>query len=313
MKWTEVKIKTVSKLEDLISSVLYDVGAAGLAIEDPNDIIELEQSETNWDFIDDNLINLLDDQIIIKAYFPESDILEKTIKSIQNEIKINPMIKEKDTQITLTLIDDEDWAESWKEHYKPFKIGPNILIKPSWEDIEVEEGNIVIELDPGMAFGTGTHETTWMCTEAIEKHMEKGDTLYDIGCGSGILSIVAVKLGAKKVIGVDLDPVSIKTSKENIEINHVADKIDIREGNLLEVIDEKADIIVSNIIAEVIAGMTPDLKGYLKEDGIFICSGIILKKIELVQDALEKNGFEIIEIVKKGEWALIVSKNNSGV
>lgn len=313
MKWTEVKIKTVSKLEDLISNVLYDVGAAGLAIEDPNDIIELEQSETNWDFIDDNLINLGENQIIIKAYFPESDVLEKTIESIQNEIKINPMIEDKDAEITLTLIDDEDWAESWKEHYKPFKIGPNILIKPSWEEIDIEEGNIVIELDPGMAFGTGTHETTWMCTEAIEKHMNKGDTLYDIGCGSGILSIVAVKLGAKKVTGVDLDPVSIKTSKENIEINHVSDKIDIREGNLLEVIDEKADIIVSNIIAEVIAGMTPDLKEYLKDDGIFICSGIILKKIELVQDALEENSFEIIEVVKKGEWALIVSKNSSGV
>ncbi len=312
MKWTEVQIKTVSKLENLISNVLYDVGAKGLAIEDPNDIVDLEQSNINWDFIDSNIIHLKENEIIIKAYFPESNVLEKTIKSIQDEIKDNPTIEDKDTQITLTLLDDEDWAESWKEHYKPFKIGPNILIKPSWEDIDVEEGNIIIELDPGMAFGTGTHETTWLCTEAIEKYMEEGDTLYDIGCGSGILSIVAVKLGAEKVIGVDIDPVSIKTSKENIEINKVADKIDIRQGDLLEVIDEKADIIVSNIIAEVIAGMTPDLKDYLKNDGIFICSGIILEKIQLVEDALEENGFEIIDVVKKGEWALIVSKNKSG-
>lgn len=312
MKWTEVQIKTVSKLENLISNVLYDVGAKGLAIEDPNDIVDLEQSNINWDFIDSNIIHLKENEIIIKAYFPESNVLEKTIKSIQDEIKDNPTIEDKDTQITLTLLDDEDWAESWKEHYKPFKIGPNILIKPSWEDIDVEEGNIIIELDPGMAFGTGTHETTWLCTEAIEKYMEEGDTLYDIGCGSGILSIVAVKLGAEKVIGVDIDPVSIKTSKGNIEINKVADKIDIRQGDLLEVIDEKADIIVSNIIAEVIAGMTPDLKDYLKNDGIFICSGIILEKIQLVEDALEENGFEIIDVVKKGEWALIVSKNKSG-
>ncbi len=312
MNWTEVQIKTVSQCEDLVSNVLYDAGAAGLAIEDPNDIVELEQSEITWDFVDCNLTDLGKGEIIIKAYFPESEDLNKIIENIQNEIKRNPLIENKNIQITLTLLDDNDWAHSWKKYYKPFKIGSNILIKPSWEDVEIEEGNILIELDPGMAFGTGTHETTWMCTEAIEKYIKKGDTLYDIGCGSGILSIVAVKLGAEKVIGVDLDPVCIKTSKENININDVENKIDIREGNLLEVVDQKADIIVSNIIAEVIAEMSKDLKAYIKDDGIFIASGIILEKISLVEDALKKSGFEILEIIRKNEWALIASKNTTG-
>lgn len=312
MKWTEVQIKTVSKNEDLISNILYDVGAAGLAIEDPNDIIELEQSEISWDFIDENLSNLLEDEVIIKAYFPNDEYLDKIVDNLQNQIKRNSLIDDKDILITLTLLDDDDWAESWKKYYKPFKIGPNIVIKPSWESVEIEDGNILIELDPGMAFGTGTHETTWMCTEAIEKYIKKGDTLYDIGCGSGILSIAAVKLGAGKVVGVDLDPVSVKTSRENILINHVEDKIEIREGDLLEVVDEKADIIVSNIIAEVIAKMSLDLKDYIKDRGIFIASGIILAKISLVEDALKESGFEILEVVRKNEWALIVAKNIVG-
>lgn len=312
MNWTEVQIKTVSKNEDLISNILYDVGAAGLVIEDPNDILELEQFEINWDFIDSNLIDLLEDEVVIKAYFPDDEYLDEIISNIKNQIKRSSFIDDKDIQITLTLLDDNDWAESWKKHYKPFKIGPNILIKPSWENVEIEDGNILIELDPGMAFGTGTHETTWMCTEAIEKYIKKGDTLYDIGCGSGILSIVAVKLGAEKVVGVDLDPISVKTSRENILINNVENNIEIREGNLLEVVDEKADIIVSNIIAEVIAKMSKDLKRYIKDDGIFIASGIILEKISLVEDALKESGFEILEIVKKNEWALIAAKNRLG-
>lgn len=313
MNWTEVQIKTVSEFEDKVSNILYDVGAAGLAIEDPNDIADLEQSEIDWDFVDSSLTNLGKDEVVIKAYFPQTEDLEGIIESIKNRIRRSPLIDDESIQITITLLNDDDWAESWKEYYKPFKIGSHILIKPSWEDVELEDGSVMVELDPGMAFGTGTHETTWMCIEAIEKYIEKDDTLYDIGCGSGILSIVAAKLGAKKVVGVDLDPVCIKTSKENIEINKVGNIVDIRQGDLLEVLSEKADIIVSNIIAEVISGMTINLKEYLRADGIFISSGIIFNKIKLVEDSLVENGFEILEIIRKNDWVLIVAKNSTGV
>lgn len=312
MNWTEVQVKTDIELEDVVSDILYGAGAAGLSIEDPRDIIELTQSRDDWDFIDSNIMKIEKDKIIIKAYFPESEELENIIDGLKKSLMDNPLLKQIENKITFTLLDDNDWAESWKKYYKPFKIGSKILIKPSWEEVEREEGNIVVELDPGMAFGTGTHETTWMCTEALEKYMKPSDTVYDIGCGSGILSIVAAKLGAKKVVGVDLDPVCISTSVENILINNVEDIIDIRQGNLFEVLDGTSDIIVSNIIAEIIAKMAGDLKMYLKGDGIFIASGIILDKIELVENALISNGFTILDTIRKNEWACIISKNSVG-
>lgn len=310
MKWTEVQIKTTAELEDLVSNVLYDVGAAGLAIEDPRDIIELSQSKEKWDFVDPSLINQDFDGIIIKAYFSEADDLENKIEEIKNRIKNDPILNTGESEIKIGMVDDNDWAESWKKYYKPIKIGERILIKPSWEEYVLEENDILIELDPGMAFGTGTHETTMMCTEALEKYVKQGDIVYDIGCGSGILSIVAAKLGAEKVVGVDLDELCVKVSNENIRLNDVDKIIEIKEGNLLDVVEGKANIIVSNIIAEIIAKMTKDLKAYLKEDGIFITSGIIVEKIELVENALVENGFKILDIKKLNGWACIIAINN---
>ncbi|CAK7070796.1 50S ribosomal protein L11 methyltransferase [Tissierella carlieri] len=310
MKWTEVQIKTTAELEDLVSNVLYDVGAAGLAIEDPRDIIELSQSKEKWDFVDPSLINQDFDGIIIKAYFSEADDLENKIEEIKNRIKNDPILNTGESEIIIGMVDDNDWAESWKKYYKPIKIGERILIKPSWEEYVLEENDILIELDPGMAFGTGTHETTMMCTEALEKYVKQGDIVYDIGCGSGILSIVAAKLGAEKVVGVDLDELCVKVSNENIRQNDVDKIIEIKEGNLLDVVEGKANIIVSNIIAEIIAKMTKDLKAYLKEDGIFITSGIIVEKIGLVENALVENGFKILDIKKLNGWACIIAINS---
>lgn len=193
------------------------------------------------------------------------------------------MLNAEENEITINTVDDEDFAETWKKYYKPIKIGNRILIKPSWEEYTLDENDILIELDPGMAFGTGTHETTAMCTEALEKYVKPEDIVYDIGCGSGILSIVAAKLGAKKVVGVDLDELCVKVSNENIVLNHVKQIVEIKKGNLLDVVEGKANIIVSNIIAEIIASMTKDLKHYLVDNGIFITSGIIIEKIPLVE------------------------------
>lgn len=311
MNWAEIQIKTTNELEDVVTDILYDVGATGLAIEDPRDILELVQSEIDWDFIDPDLIKVESNQIIIKAYFAENKELEYIIQKIKERIKHHPMLKEKN-HITISSVDEKDWAESWKKYYKPTKIGKNILIKPSWEETEVGKDTILVELDPGMAFGTGTHETTMMCSEALENHVRPGDLVYDIGCGSGILSIVAAKLGAKKVIGVDLDPVCVRVSSENIKINNVEDIVDIKRGDLLEVIEGNANVIVSNIIAEIIAKMVPSIKDYLKDKGVFIASGIIIEKIPLVKNALLENNFIILDIVKKNEWACIIATNKLG-
>lgn len=310
MKWIEVQIKTTTELEEIVCGIMYDLGVSGLAIEDPNDILAFQQSEENWDFIDPELINQDYEGVIIKAYFPESDDITDKIELVRENIERNPLIETGKSlgQVTVSEVNDMDWAENWKKYYKPVRIGDKIVIKPSWEDYEQKDGDIVIELDPGMAFGTGTHETTILCVEALEKYVKKDAIVYDVGCGSGILSIVAAKLGAKKVIGIDIDDLSVKTSKENVKINHVEEIVEIVKGNLLDNVSGKADIIVSNIIAEIIINMIPNLKDYLIHNGIFIASGIITEKLEKVKEALVNNGFSIVEEKTMNDWAVIIAK-----
>lgn len=308
MKWIEVQIKTTTELEEIVCSIMYDLGVSGLAIEDPNDILAFQQSEENWDFIDPELINQDYEGVIIKAYFPESDDITDKIELVRESIERNPLNETGKSlgQVTVSEVNDADWAENWKRYYKPVRIGDKIVIKPSWEAFEPKEGDIVVELDPGMAFGTGTHETTILCIEALEKYVKKDAVVYDVGCGSGILSIVAAKLGAKKVIGIDIDDLSVKTSKENVKINGVEEIVEIVKGNLLDNVSGKADIIVSNIIAEIIVNMIPDLKEYLINNGIFIASGIITEKLQLVKEALIDNGFNIVEEKVMNDWAVII-------
>ncbi|MBC8590776.1 50S ribosomal protein L11 methyltransferase [Wansuia hejianensis] len=312
MKWIEVVVKTSQENEDIVSDVLYQAGAQGLAIEDPNDILELSQNQEEWDFFDINISEEDLGNIIIKAYYSESSDIKSIIDFIREKIENNSQKGEGKSygKIVLNKVDEKDWSESWKKYYKPKRIGKRIIIKPSWEDFKCNANDLIVELDPGMAFGTGTHETTIMCTEAIESYMKPGDKVYDVGCGSGILSIVAAKLGASKVLGIDMDPNSVRISKENIIRNGVDDTIDILEGNLLDLISEKANVIVSNIIAEIIVGMSLDIKEKLTDNGIFIASGIILDKIDLVKNALLSHDFKIIETKIMNEWACIVASRN---
>lgn len=316
MKWIEVQVKTTAEAVEIVSNILYEAGVGGLAIEDPNDIEEISKSQgdTDWNFIDSNLFKHDFDGILVKAYFPESEDLLDKIKLIKQNIELIQQYNLDGGlgEVTLAEVHESDWKDVWKKYYKPKKIGEKIVVKPTWEEYIEKEGDIVLELDPGMAFGTGTHETTTMCVRALEKYMEQGDTVLDIGCGSGILSIAAAKLGAKKAIGVDLDEMAIEVSNENVALNLVGEKVDIRHGNLLEVVDEKAEIVVANIVAEIIKIVAPDVKKSLKKDGVFIASGIILDKIEFVKVALKNEGFEIVEEVIMGEWACIVSKPKAG-
>ncbi len=309
MKWAEIVVKTKRENEDFVSHILYEAGAQGLAIEDARDIIELSQEPDSWDFFDINIKDLDHDNIYIKSYFPQDGKLDHVIKFIRENIEIDSLTgKGEIGKVYENLVDEDDWAESWKTYYKTTSVGKNIIIKPNWETYDNEEGKILIDMDPGMAFGTGTHETTILCLEALETYILPDIKVFDIGCGSGILSIAAAKLGASRVIGVDLDPTAIKVSEENIKMNQVEDRIDIKLGNLLEVVDEKSDLIVANIIAEVIAEMTSDIANHLNEDGIFIASGIILSKLNLVREALETNNFKILETNKMNEWACIIAK-----
>ena len=202
---------------------------------------------------------------------------------------------------------EKDWADTWKQYYKPVLVGERIVVKPIWEEYEPKGNELVVELDPGMAFGTGTHETTRMCIQALEKYVKEESTVFDVGCGSGILAIAAAKLGAKLAVGVDLDPVAVESSIENVGYNNL-NNIEILHGNLVEVIDGKSDIVVANILAEIICILTDDVKRVMKDGGVFITSGIIHDRVDMVCEKLEATGFEVMEKNRDGEWNCIVAK-----
>ncbi len=310
MKWIEVTIKTTTEAVEAVTSILYECEVGGVVIEDPNDFLFQDKEDIAWDYIEENVFDTGYEGVIIKAYLNEKKNIVGEVEMIREKIKLLPTygIEIGEGSVNITEVDEEDWANSWKQYYKPAKVGEKIVVKPTWEEYEKNEDDIVIELDPGMAFGTGTHETTTMCIRELEKRLNNEDVVFDIGCGSGILSIAAAKLGAKKTIGVDLDEVAVKVSKENVKFNNVDHSVEIRYGNLMNVVTEKADIVVANIIADIIAILAKDVSKFLNDDGLFIASGIILDKIEFVKAALLENNFEILEVNTMGEWAAIVSK-----
>ena len=305
MKWLEINATTTKENEEIVSGIFYSIGANALDVEDPNDLIDLYERKEEWDFFGIDLEGLNLGKIKIKAYFSQEEDIDSILSFLKKNIEKKGL-----GEINTKEIEDEDYLNNWKKYFKPFKIGKNIIIKPSWENYEEKKEDIIIDIDPGMAFGTGTHETTSLCIEALEKYIKSGDTVFDIGCGSGILSIVSAKLGAKKIVAIDLDPLCVKISKVNILKNNLQDIIEVKKGDLLQVLKGKADVIVSNIIAEVILTMTDEIKNYLKDGGIFISSGIILNKRDMVLQALDKNDFKIEEIKTQGEWVSIISVKN---
>lgn len=312
--WIEVTIETTTEAVEAITNILYEHGAQGAMIDDPKDFFFQKAHEYDWDYAEEELFQRADgdDSVRIKTYISEEKDVEGFISIISQEVKkltdygidIGP------GRVYTDSIKEEDWANNWKQYYKPTRIGKNIVIKPEWEDYEPSGDDIVIRMDPGMAFGTGSHETTSMCIANLEKYVDKDSTVFDIGCGSGILGIVAAKLGAKDVVGIDIDAVAVKVANENILMNGVQDIMLAMEGNLADDMDKnrKADIVVANIIADIVIILAKDVKNFLKEGGIFISSGIILAKVDEVVASLEENGFEVVSVEKKGEWACVIAR-----
>ncbi|RVU55335.1 50S ribosomal protein L11 methyltransferase [Anaerosphaera multitolerans] len=299
MKYIELVVNTFDSMREEVVDVLYECEVYTFEESTAKTFEELSQDEKNWDFVGEEVFSLKKGILIIKCYFSKDEV--EIVK------KIKTKLEEKNIDVTISETDDSDWANNWKQYYHPVEIGSKITIKPTWENYE-NKNRIVVEIDPGMAFGTGTHETTSLCIEALEKYLKPLDIVFDIGCGSGILGIAALKLGAEKVTAVDIDPKAIEATKNNAYLNNVLDKMTIYKGNLLDVVEGKADVIVSNIIAEIISDMILDLKSSLNNRGIFISSGIIIEKINLVKDALLSSGFEVLEVKEENGWASIVGR-----
>lgn len=300
MKYIEMTINTSKDKKDIIEGILFDYGIYTTE-EISSDIVdELDQDEKDWDFIDYPLLNSKEGVFALRVY-PENMEDANNLKAELNEKNLGQcLIEEKD---------DEDWANNWKKYYKPLEIGEKLAIVPEWEAYDNDK-RIVIKINPGMAFGTGTHESTYMCLELLERYVKKDDEIFDIGCGSGILAIAGLKLGAKRALAVDIDDKCIDASHENAGLNKLEDKMEIKKGNLLDVVKGRADLIVSNIIAEIIVDEIKNLKNHMDKGGIFITSGIIKERRQMVIDALKENGFEIIDELEKNNWVAIVGRLN---
>lgn len=310
MKYIEVEVITTTMASDAVSDLLYDEGAKGVLIEDPNDFNELSKDKKSWDYVEEELVKLLGDDAKVKGYFLSEEFSKAKLSSIERHVeKLEEFGLDKGKGIVTGLeVNDEDWANGWKKYYKPSKVGERVVIKPTWEEYNAKTDEVIVELDPGMAFGTGTHETTVMCVKLLEKHVKSESTVFDVGCGSGILGITAAKLDAARVICVDIDELSCKISRENVEMNKVKDKVDVRCGNLLDVVSDKADVIIANIIADVIISFSGDAMSFLNKEGIFISSGIIKDRRDEVLTKLREKGFSVLEVLSMGEWCAIAAK-----
>lgn len=291
MRWVQVSIETSKSAEDALSYLLIEeMGASGVQIED--DVSNHEKTT-------------------MIVYFPSDDIVGERLNKIKQTIDEmrNLGIDVGKGKISFRNFDEYDWQSAWKRHFKPLLIGERIIVYPSWEDIsKFSSRDIAIQIDPGMAFGTGKHSTTILSLEMLEKTIKGGEKVLDVGTGSGILAIASAKLGAKDVFAVDIDPVAVSIAKENLKINGVANKVRVICGNLASPIRDKYDVVVSNILTKVLLSMVLDIKSRLNPNGYWILSGILEAEKSEVESALVREDFHILEISKHQEWVGILAK-----
>lgn len=310
MEWLELSVHTTTAGADLASQALMTCGANGTMIEDRADIPDPAKPSGYWELIDPKLIDSMPEDVVVKAWFQTDETLADHISALQSQLAAlkaqSPDMELGTLAVTTAQVKDEDWSEVWKRFYKPFRAGKSLVVKPSWEPYDPRPGDQVIEIDPGMAFGTGTHETTGMCLAFLEDYLKPGMRVIDVGTGSGILAIGARLLGGENVMAIDIDPTAVKVAKENVIKNHLEGQIDVREGDLLKQVDAVCDLCVANIIADVICFFSEPLRGHIAENGLFICSGIIKEREQDVVDALTAAHYTLVEKRYKGEWVAMI-------
>lgn len=310
MKWSELSIHTKNEAVEAISNILHEAGASGVVIEDSAEFAKPREDQYG-EIYALNEADFPKDGVIVKAYLSESSFLNETVEEIKAAITnlTNFNIDIGENIVSIVEVNEEDWATAWKQYYHPVKISERFTIVPTWEEyVPVSTDELIIELDPGMAFGTGTHPTTVMCLQGLEKVVKEGDTVIDIGTGSGVLSIGAALLGAKSVHALDLDEVAVRSAQENAALNKVDDKVSVFHGNLLDTVKEPADVVVANILAEIIMSFTDDAFSVVKPGGLYVTSGIIGAKRDDVKVALEASGFVIEEVLLMEDWVAIIAR-----
>ena len=310
MKWNEVKVATASEAVEAVANILMEQGASGVAIEDVLDI-ENFKSDAYGEVLDKETYTTLDEGAQVTAYFPETIFLPEILPFIEAAIARLPEygLAIGKNEITSSEVVEEEWATAWKKYYHPGRITRYLTIVPSWEQYETTDpAEKIITLDPGMAFGTGTHPTTRLTLQALEMYLRGEETVLDVGTGSGVLSIASRHLGANQVYAYDLDEVAVRAAKENMALNPVAEAVNVAANDLLTGIEIEADIIVANILADIILLMIPDAWRLLKPTGTLIVSGIIEAKKQLVIDAMTEQGFVVDQILNQKDWYAIALK-----
>lgn len=317
MKWNKFTLKTRSEVEDIVVATLAEAGAEGVEIEDK---LPLTESDKQQMFVDILPEGPADDGIAyLSFYVEEGQDTEELLKNVREALEeLKSFVDIGEGTITESQTEDKDWINNWKQYFHQFYVD-DILIIPSWEEVKPEDQDkMIIHIDPGTAFGTGMHETTQLCLRQLKKFVTPDTELLDVGTGSGILSIAALKLGAKHAVGTDLDPCAISAVQENLEANEIPqDRMEMLLGNIIDdkavqdqVGYEKYDIVAANILAEVLVGLTPVIVSQLKKGGIYITSGILAEKEELVAEAARRAGLEILEITHQGEWVSVTARKN---
>ena len=312
-QWLEVSIKVKHEAEEVTAEILREAGARnGVAIEDPV-LYETVRKSLPFELCDPLPKETDLSVVTVTAYYPEDEELQKRLQRIEAELtavekrigrfRIGPTLFRK--------VSETDWSDEWKQYFHVTRVGKHIVVKPSWESYEPEAEDIVLELNPGMAFGTGTHPTTVLVLEALEKMVHPDTTVFDVGTGSGILAMTAAKLGAKTIKAVDIDGVAVRTAKENIAKAGLADRIEVKQGDLLHGTEGKADVIVANILADIIILLLPDIPGKLKEGGRVFASGIIEDYQKAVTEAAEKVGLRVKEVTRIKDWVGLLMEKAS--
>ena len=312
MNWLEVTVNTHSESVEVVSSILIELGSKGVSIEDPQDYYQLTDEQLEWLKVQQKDLYETD-TVIVKGYFQpsqwskdSSNLLHEKLEEIKvYGLQTGPL------SIQVKEVGEEDWANAWKQYYFPVRVTRFLTVVPSWIDYEKEQDDeLLIELDPGLAFGTGTHPTTQLSLTALEQTIRGNESVLDVGTGSGVLSIASKLLGASKVTAFDIDEMATRVAKENIALNPTIGEIEVFENNLLVGVDQKSDLIVANILAEILLQMPEDAYRNLNDDGRLILSGIIESKADEVMEAYEKAGFTLVERMTMREWNCFIMKKD---